>query len=184
MQKITCCRVNRIGEIKLITNEQKQYLLEKAKEINGSEKLYLEVYEVIDFINSTQIANGNQVDFFVIKNLAEDINENAKQKGFWENPNIAEKLMLIVSELGEALEADRKNKLCNIDIDGVVGWTNDEDFQKHFAENVKDTFEDEIADAFIRILDLSTFLNFDLMKHVIAKHRFNKTRPYKHGKKY
>ena len=134
--------------------------------------------------HKAQIANGNQVDFFVIKNLAEDIYENAKQKGFWEDINIAEKLMLIVSELGEALEADRKNKSCRVSIDEVFNFENDKDFQKHFAEKVKDTFEDEIADAFIRILDLSTHLNFDLMKHVIAKHRFNKTRPYKHGKKY
>ena len=120
----------------------------------------------------------------VINTLAEDINKNAIAKGFWENPNIAEKLMLIVSELSEAMEADRNNKRCKTNIDAVNGWTSDVDFQKHFAEKVKDTFEDEIADTFIRLLDLSVYMKFDLMKHVVAKHRFNKTRPYKHGKKY
>lgn len=116
--------------------------------------------------------------------LAKDIHENALRKGFWENPNVAEKLMLIVSELSEALEADRHGKRFDGQISAVNGWVGDEDFLKHFTEKVKDTFEDELADAFIRILDLSTYLEFDLLAHVKAKHRFNKTRPYKHGKKY
>lgn len=119
-----------------------------------------------------------------LKELAKDIHENAIAKGFWENPNTAEKLMLIVSELSEAMEADRKDKRCKTNIIGVNGWVGDTDFQKHFADTVKDTFEDEIADAFIRLLDLSTYMKFDLLAHVKAKHRFNKMREFKHGKKY
>jgi NTP pyrophosphatase (non-canonical NTP hydrolase) len=49
---------------------------------------------------------------------------------------------------------------------------------------VKDTFEDEIADTVIRLLDLSEGLGIDIEKHIRLKLEYNKTRPHKHGKKY
>jgi len=135
-----------------------------------------------------------------------DIHQNAINKGFWEQDEIialmeqsnftkaqiesvksayrAQKLMLVVSELSEAMEADRHNKRCTVSIDGVMGWTKDEDFIKSFVRNVKDTFEDECSDADIRIKDLAKHEGFDIHKHSRAKHRFNKTRPYMHNKKY
>lgn len=112
------------------------------------------------------------------------VNEHAVKNGFWDKPNIPEKLMLIVSELSEALEADRTENRCTRNMDAVLGWVGDDSFKEYFENNVKDTFEDELADAFIRLLDLCTHLNIDLMKHAEAKHRFNTLRPYKHGKKY
>jgi NTP pyrophosphatase (non-canonical NTP hydrolase) len=53
-----------------------------------------------------------------------------------------------------------------------------------FAKDVKDTFEDELADAVIRIADLCGYLNIDLESHIKAKMRYNETRPHKHGKEY
>ncbi len=118
--------------------------------------------------------------------------ENAKNHGFHQdNQNVGEMLMLVVSELSEALEADRKR---NYSCDTHTSWlkmyanrpTEDDGdtFDMIFAEEVKDTFEDEIADALIRILDLAGYLNIDLEAHVLAKMRYNEGRPYKHGKKY
>ena len=42
----------------------------------------------------------------------------------------------------------------------------------------------EIADAVIRLLDLSAGLGIDIDAHVCYKLEYNATRPYKHGKKY
>lgn len=50
--------------------------------------------------------------------------------------------------------------------------------------HVKDTFEDELADATIRLLDLSTALGIDLEMHVLLKMQYNEGRGYKHGKRY
>lgn len=112
--------------------------------------------------------------------------DNAKSKGFHESdPNIGEKLMLIVSELSEALEADRHGKRMKVSIGGVVGWVSEEDFLKHFKKHVKDTFEDELADVIIRVAHLSARLGIDIEAHVLAKMRYNENREHKHGgKKY
>lgn len=114
--------------------------------------------------------------------LQNEIHENAVQKGFWEEPvNIAEKLMLIVSEVAEMCEADRKKRRCF-----VVPHTHgsDEGFKAYFLEHVKDTFEDEMADTIIRLLDMAKKLDIPLEEHIRAKMRYNSLRPYKHGKAY
>ena len=96
----------------------------------------------------------------------------AKEKGFWdgqeEEYNVGEKLMLVVSELGEAIEALRKGK--RQDKDNKT-WQ-------------KDTFEDELADAIIRLLDLSEKEGIDMNWQIFNKLDFNKKREYKHGKKF
>lgn len=48
---------------------------------------------------------------------------------------------------------------------------------------MKDTFEDEIADALIRILDMCGHMDIDIAKHVYQKLLYNRTRGYKHGGK-
>lgn len=94
---------------------------------------------------------------------------------------ISQKLMLIVSELGEALEANRKGKM-ESDIAGVD--PNTHNFKQNFEEGVKDTFGDELADAQIRLLDLAGWLNIPFEGHVKLKHLYNTMRPYKHNKQY
>jgi NTP pyrophosphatase (non-canonical NTP hydrolase) len=74
-----------------------------------------------------------------IKEISEEIHDNAIKKGFWEEPvNIAEKLMLIVSEVAEMCEADRKNIHCFVIPNPSYG-----------------TNEDELADTVIRLLDMA-----------------------------
>lgn len=121
-----------------------------------------------------------------IKELQKEIHANAVDKGFWEGEanNIPTKLMLIVSEISEALEAHRKDKRFTDDIGAINGWILKGDFVTHFEIACKDTFEDELADAVIRILDLAGGLNIDLEGHIKAKMRYNATRPHKHGVKY
>lgn len=118
-----------------------------------------------------------------ISQLVEVTHENARNKGFWDdwdsicwedgldkneastleinelfNNAIATRLMLIVSEVSEALEALRNNDQNN--------------------------FKEELADVIIRTCDLAGGLNIDLEDEVLKKINKNKDRPYKHGKKF
>jgi NTP pyrophosphatase (non-canonical NTP hydrolase) len=122
----------------------------------------------------------------MLNKIAQAIHQNNVDKGFYdgltaETVNIGERLALIHSEISEALEAHRKGRRANNDV--VLGESNEE-FKKSFEENYKDTFEDEIADATIRIFDLCGLLDIDLDKFLLAKVRYNTLRPYKHGKNY
>jgi NTP pyrophosphatase (non-canonical NTP hydrolase) len=117
--------------------------------------------------------------------LAKQIHENNKAKGFYEGKkNIGEMLALIHSEVSEALDADREDKHCLVDIKDMVHIVDDSFFELVFKDEVKDTFEDEIADTMIRCLDMSAYLGIDIESHITAKVRFNKMRPNKHGKIY
>lgn len=130
------------------------------------------------------------------KNL-EGLNEASNQifqinkaKGFWDNErNIGELLMLVTSELGEAMEAHRKGNFADWDKfatnPGTHNFESEETkFNTSFSICIKDTFEDEIADAVIRLLDLSAGLGIDLERHINAKVKFNTSRPKLHGKSY
>lgn len=89
--------------------------------------------------------------------------DTCKGSGMNPNKNIGELLMLIVSELGEALEAHRKNKFADLKTYDDLILSETTEFNKKvnlklFENNIKDTFEDEIADVFIRIFDLCGYL--------------------------
>ena len=118
-----------------------------------------------------------------INELIEKAHDNARKHGFWEdwdsicwedgldrsdestldieelfNHAIETRLMLIVSELGEALEALRH------------------DDRENFAE--------ELADVAIRLADLSGGLYIDLEAEIKKKMEKNRKRSYKHGKAF
>ncbi len=113
-----------------------------------------------------------------LNELAADIHDDNVERGFYEKPReTGTELMLIVSELSEALEAFRKDRF--VDKDDLKG-----EFDKDkFKEKVKDTFEDELADALIRILDMCGNKGIDIREHVYQKLMYNRTRGYKHGGK-
>lgn len=112
--------------------------------------------------------------------LALKIHENAVKHGFYDDKReIGTLLMLCVSELSEALEADRKGKHAN-----PFNSIGSEDFKGKFEQNFKDTFEDELADAIIRILDLCGYLKIDIEGHIQLKMKYNEMRENKHGKRY
>ena len=128
----------------------------------------------------------------MINKLAQEIHEGNKARGFYEGEkNIGEMLCLVHSEISEALEADRKGKYFkqspNIDdfsSDNEFNDVGERYWKIEFESSIKDTFEDEIADAIIRLLDLAAFKSIDIEAHIKAKMRYNSLRPYKHGKKY
>ena len=96
----------------------------------------------------------------MINELAKEVHQNAKNKGFFDSEkNIGEMLCLIHSEVSEALEADRKDIF--MPIENRIEWVNelkkDSEFKDDFTQLVKDTFEDELADIMIRVMDLAAF---------------------------
>ncbi|SED09844.1 hypothetical protein SAMN04489761_4267 [Tenacibaculum sp. MAR_2009_124] len=123
----------------------------------------------------------------MINELAKEIHQNNVKKGFYEDEkNIGEMLALIHSEVSEALEADRKGFY--VPIENRIDWLNDlesdSEFKSDFTELVKDTFEDELADIMIRVMDLAAHKEINLEEHIKGKLRYNKMREYKHGKRY
>ena len=135
----------------------------------------------------------------VLNKASKEIYEANKLKGFdVAESNIGQTLMLIVSEVAEAMEADRKDRSNMLKVfmqDLSFGRVDISDFEKEnencawiknrFETTVKDTFEDEIADTIIRLFDLCGGLNIDIEKHIDLKLRYNSLREYKHGgKKY
>lgn len=131
----------------------------------------------------------------MINELAQQIHKNNVSKGFYEDEkNIGEMIALIHSEASECLEADRKDRYCELDnenwtIDGHtlredIQCEDDVEFLSVFKMSMKDTFEDELADVMIRCMDLAAFKGIDLEAHIKAKMRYNSLREHKHGKKY
>lgn len=119
-----------------------------------------------------------------INKIAQQAHEHAKQFGFYDSPrNTGETLCLIHSEVSEALECDRKGRFSSADLDGVSELQG-EFFKTTFESLVKDTFEDELADIMIRVMDLAASKSIDLEKHILLKMRYNAMREYRHGKNY
>ena len=132
-----------------------------------------------------------------INTLIKLAHEKAKNGGWWDaERNIGELLMLIVSELSEGLEALRKDHYADKSVvtdlynDLAINShdeefvLNEEQWKNSFENNVKNTFEDELADVAIRLFDLCGGLNVDLEKHIDLKMKYNSMRGYKHGKKF
>lgn len=75
-------------------------------------------------------------------------------------------LCLVISELMEAVEADRKGKCA--DRESFKSSYEDEEphddvnFKYCFEKYIKDTISDELSDAVIRLLDLAGLRNFNL----------------------
>ena len=118
-----------------------------------------------------------------LTSLSGEIHEAAKAKGFWDKPKSAGlSLMLAISELGEAIEAHREGRIADLEeferrASVYAKDTADEDsFVFRFKEEIKDTFQDEIADTVIRILDfnkggefLLDYTKFDPAIHTSAE---------------
>ncbi len=97
--------------------------------------------------------------------LSKHIHENNVKAGWWSDPktgdrierNVGEMLMLVVTEVAEAMEGHRKNLM---------------DDKLHHRK----MFEVELADVLIRIHDIAGSMNLDLGGAMIEKMAFNAIR--------
>lgn len=101
--------------------------------------------------------------------FGELIYQTGFEKGFWDSDmdcSPGMKISLMHSELSEALEAIRKGNPA--------------------SEKIPDhsLAAEEFADAIIRILDFGIKHRLDIGSALMAKALYNKTRPYRHGKKF
>ncbi len=94
----------------------------------------------------------------------------SKAHGFEEPPiNIDQKLLLIVGELTEAQEELRAGCLPTL---------------VYTKGGKPEGFGVELADAAIRLFNLAQSLGIDLEALITLKHKYNASRPYKHGKEF
>ena len=80
----------------------------------------------------------------------------------WHEENLSDEhfLCLVISELMEAVEADRKGS--HADIEAFNKYCDRIDFKENFERQIKGTVEEELADACIRLLDLAGLKGYDL----------------------
>jgi NTP pyrophosphatase (non-canonical NTP hydrolase) len=126
----------------------------------------------------------------MLNNLAKQINVRAREKGFWNSMDsaidvledhaseygvskdtikatkdafIAQKIALVHGELSEAIEAMRNNM---------------------YGTEKKSTFEDEIGDAIMRLLDIAAQMDINIEAQIAWKMDYNLSRAQKHGKEF
>lgn len=124
----------------------------------------------------------------LINELRNMCHQNSVDHGFWDEGeeevagnvwintkpwNFGEKIALIHSELSEMFEAWRKN-IENTEKDIEVP-------DKKLGTRRMTAIEEEMADTFIRLLDLCGKLQIDVGQIILAKMEFNRSRPYMHG---
>ena len=125
-----------------------------------------------------------------INEITQEIHKNAVEHGWWDEPRgFGEVIALCHSELSEALEEDRAGRgmlYCKTGMQlnaecresGCVGI-------ECFSKGVKpEGVAVEMIDCLIRILDWCGSEGVDVEAVLALKHEYNKSRPYKHGKKY
>ncbi|MEA3356607.1 MAG: MazG nucleotide pyrophosphohydrolase domain-containing protein [Candidatus Bipolaricaulota bacterium] len=101
-----------------------------------------------------------------ISDAQERVHKTAVQHGWWDEPRpVGEVLMLMVTELAEAMEAYREGDPESKKIQGYS------------------RLEEELADVLIRLLDFAGGKGFDIEGAVAAKMVYNETRSYRHGGK-
>lgn len=130
-----------------------------------------------------------------INELAKEVHENAVAHGWWEKPpTLPEALRLIHAELSEALEEYREG---NPLIYGTCALAAEDCKFSGVCDRVGRPGEGEgidgpckpegiaveLADVILRTLDLMAALGVDVDAVVMAKHKYNLGREYRHGGK-
>ena len=113
-------------------------------------------------IHYQKTINQNNMEIITQKelaSLAEDAFKNADKHGFYpENTEIETALMLIITEMAEAVQADRKNRHGSIeDYESEIQMGRD--IPTAYKNSLEGTVESEFADIAIRILSLLGWMN-------------------------
>lgn len=130
-----------------------------------------------------------------INELAKEVHENAVAHGWWEKPpTLPEALCLIHAELSEALEEYREGNpliygTCALAAeDCKFSGVCDRVGRPEEGEGIDGPCKPEgiaveLADVILRTLDLMAALGVDVDAVVMAKHKYNLGREYRHGGK-
>lgn len=138
-----------------------------------------------------------------ISELQKKVHATALEKGWWplidtvdkrkmidfDKVNIPEKLMLMTTELGEAMEHYRNGVgmkevvYQELETDTFLTLAELDKYPQYTLSNKPDGFAVELADVMIRILDYCAAFNIDIEHIIEVKANYNKTRPYRHGDK-
>ena len=98
-----------------------------------------------------------------LKELAEKIHANAKAKGFYDNASdanfVTHQTFEIIKEIGEMHEAYKKGRF--------AAELNLKETIESFEADIKDTFEDEMADVVIRMLDYMRYNELEIAQPTI-----------------
>lgn len=103
-----------------------------------------------------------------LNKLSKEIYEANKAKGFhYEKHSVEHMMCLVISELMEAVEADRKDIHADLEsfeqfMSGVKDKHYDKMYSECFKQLIKDSVSDELADAVIRLLDTAGALGLAL----------------------
>lgn len=123
-----------------------------------------------------------------LQELAAKVHDNAVKHGWWENhPSDEHCLMLVISELAEAIEADRKGRMANAAwFEQMINQTPscheaatcEERYAYWFETYIKDTLQDELADTVIRLLDLAGAHGYNVFRSFITRNDLTRQRAF------
>lgn len=107
-----------------------------------------------------------------INEFQKELHNQSRASGWHDEAQISvpTKLMLMVTEIAEAMEEYRK-------------YGDDPAYFAYVQNGKPEGLMIELADCLIRILDLAGYYDVDMEVMIAQKHEYNKTRSFRHGGK-